>query len=157
MFIKIYISFQFNSHLKGEEKKVHLKLTFLWFRASDVGWITVRCWWNFSRWSGFCGFAQPRRLHSETQFKDSSCSQHVCLWFHSLVTCVCVPPSNVPFPLWTKNLMISWGVSTNIHAVNKREAGNAVVNVSRVIIRWFCSLRSKAANSKAISNLKGKS
>ena len=47
-----------------------------------------------------------------------------------------------------------WGVSTNIHAVNKRVAGNAVVNMSRVIIRWFYSLRSKAANSKAISNLR---
>lgn len=54
-----------------------------------------------------------------------------------------------------------WGVSANIHAVNKRVAGNAVanavVNTSRVIIRWFYSLRSKATNSKAISNLeKGK-
>lgn len=54
-----------------------------------------------------------------------------------------------------------WGVSANIHAVNKRVAGNAVanavVNMSQVIIRWFYSLRSKATNSKAISNLeKGK-
>lgn len=46
--------------------------------------------------------------------------------------------------------VIMWGVSTNIHAVNKRVAGNAAVNMSRVIIRRFYSLRSKAANSKAI-------
>lgn len=41
-----------------------------------------------------------------------------------------------------------WGVSTNIHAVNKRGAGNAAVNMSGVIIRWFYSLRSKAAKFK---------
>lgn len=52
---------------------------------------------------------------------------------------------------------IMWCVSTNSQAVNERLAGNAVVNMSRVIIRWFHLLRSKAANSKAIPNLEGKS
>ena len=69
--------------------------------------------------------------------------------------CVCVFPPNVPFTLWEKPHVIMWGVSTNIHVVNKRVAGNAAVNMSRVIIRWFYSLRSKATNSKTISELKG--
>ena len=41
-----------------------------------------------------------------------------------------------------------WAVSTNIHAGNKRVVGTAAVNMSRVIIRWFYSLRSKSANLK---------
>lgn len=44
---------------------------------------------------------------------------------------------------------IMWGVATNIHAVNERVAGNAAVNMSRVISRWFHLLTSNAANSKA--------
>jgi len=49
--------------------------------------------------------------------------------------------------------VVAWGVSTNIHAVNKRVAGHAAVNMSRVIIRWFYSLRSKATTLKAMLSL----
>lgn len=44
---------------------------------------------------------------------------------------------------------IMYGVSTELHAINERLVRHAVVNKSEVIIRWFHSLRSNSADSKA--------
>lgn len=125
-----------------------------WYFFSPFYFFFFRGWVFFF----FHGTLPPQRPHRERPFQNSSpFTSTCCLWFCPLMRCVCSPSKCGVHIMNQKPHAIMWGVSTNIHAVNKRVAGNAAVNSSRVIIRWFYSLRSKAANSKAISNLKGKS
>lgn len=106
----------------------------------------------FSCGKNFCGFCSqtksPIKRHDNLRIQQPSPS-HV---FPPV--CMCV------FSLQMYNSqnkgkphVIMWGVSTNILALNRRLAGNVVVKMFRVIIRWFYSLRSQATNSKAVSNL----
>lgn len=107
----------------------------------------------------FVGFSQPQRPHRDQHGLriQLPSPRHVVFDFCPLMSCVCSPFKCAVHIMGKKPHAVLWGVSTNIHAVKKRVAGNAAVNMSRVIIRAVLLIKIKSHKFKGdLKTLKGK-